>query len=734
MSERLKKIFPQFVSSILNSYSQVFFSDSRIFAVFLMAVSFFDLYAGIAGLLAVTVSNTSAYLIGFNRYNIKSGFYGFNSLLVGLGLGIFFQPGLEFYMVLVFAAALTLFITVSLEGFFGKYGLPYLSISFLLGIWMTSLATRQFSALDISERGIYMSNEIFTLGGYFFLGFYNRISNLSLHESVVIYFRSLGAIFFQYHLFAGFIVALGLLIYSRIAFLLSLIGFFGAYLFYRMVGGNFLELSHSYIGFNFILTSIAIGGFFIVPSRFSFLWVFLLIPLISITITSSIELLGLFQLSIYSLPFNLIVILFLYILKFRERYYNKPELVYYQQFSPEKNLYAHISNKIRFEGNRFLPVSLPFWGEWTVTQGHQGQYTHKNEWSEAWDFEIMDEAGKPFRGKGTKPSDYFCYNKPVIAPADGWIETIYDGVDDNEIGEVNLKQNWGNSVIIRHHDTLFSQLSHLKKESFKVKRGDYVKKGDIIAYSGNSGRSPAPHLHFQFQETLYIGSKTLRYPFGYYILNENNRFDLQSFSIPQEKQVVSNIKKNNSLTTAFRFVPGRVLKFRIKDNITGKEQAALWEIRADIYNNTYIYCEASKSFAYFKNDGFIHAFTHFTGPKNSLLYYFYMAAFKLTLGTYEGLVVEDVYPLNVFYNRMIMTIQDFAAPFYIFLRPGFRLEHVSGTGEFSEDIIIFKSYAFTGNPKDVKHKINFELKIESNKIKEIKVRGNRTDFDFYSET
>lgn len=721
------------MSSILNSYSQIFFSDNRIFALFLLVVSFFDLYAGIAGMLAVIISNTAAYLIGLNRFNIKSGFYGFNSLLVGLGLGIYYEPGPEFYMVLVFAAALTLFITVGLEGVIGKYGLPYLSISFLLGIWMTSLASRQFTALDISERGIYMANEIYAFGGILMVRAYNWISNLNLHESVVIYFRSLGAIFFQYHLFAGFIVAVGLVIYSRIAFLLSLIGFFGAYIFYQLVGGNFLELSHSYIGFNFILTSIAVGGFFIVPSRFSFLWVLLLIPLISITITSSMALLSLFQLSIYSLPFNLIVMMFLYVLKFRERYQNKPELVFYQQFSPEKNLYAHLSNKIRFKGNKFLAVSLPFWGEWLITQGHSGKITHQEEWSEAWDFEIADEDGQSFRGRGNKPSDYFCYNKPVIAPADGWIEMIYDGIDDNEIGDVNLEQNWGNSVIIRHHDTLFSQLSHLKKESFKVKKGDFIKKGDIIAYCGNSGRSPQPHLHFQFQETPYIGSKTLKFPFGYYMLKENGKYRLKTFSIPGENETISNIKKNNSLFTAFRFVPGRVLKFKVKDNITDKEKMIRWEIKADIYNNTYFHCEDSGSFAYFRNDGFIHTFTHYTGPRNSMLYYFFMGAFKMVLGTYEGLVIEDIYPLNVFYNKLTMTLQDFIAPFHIFLKPGFRLEHISGTGEFSDEGIVFRSHAFTKNSGITNQKLNFELVVESNKLKTIKVRGERISIDFISE-
>jgi hypothetical protein len=214
-----------------------------------------------------------------------------------------------------------------------------------------------------------------------------------MHPAVTLYFRSLGAIFFQYHLLAGILIALGLLIYSRIAFLLSVCGFATAWLFYYFIGANIQELSYSYIGFNFILTSIAIGGFFIISSKHSFLWVILLTPLTAVLITSGNAVISLYQLPVYSLPFNIIVLLFLYVLKFRERFFTKPEIVTVQYFSPEKNLYTHINARERFRHSRFFPISLPFWGEWTVTQAHDGDITHKKEWRHAWDFEIADDAG-----------------------------------------------------------------------------------------------------------------------------------------------------------------------------------------------------------------------------------------------------------------------------------------------------------------------------------------------------
>ena len=116
------------------------------------------------------------------------------------------------------------------------------------------------------------------------------------------------------------------------------------------------------------------------------------------------------------------------------------------------------------------------------------------------------------------------------------LSLVLDRVPDNVVGEVNLKENWGNTVIIKHDEHLYSSLSHLKEGSVKVKEGDSIKKGDVIGRCGNSGRSPYPHLHFQMQETPYIGSLTLEYPISYYIRHSNGGFRLKSFEFPGLKR------------------------------------------------------------------------------------------------------------------------------------------------------------------------------------------------------
>ena len=715
-----KTSLSSFLRGFLNSYSQVFFSDSKIFAIILILVSFLDFHAGLSGLIAVLVSNAAALGIGFNRRNIANGYYGFNSLLAGLGIGVMYQSGPAFYTILFFASLLTLFLTATMEGVIGKYGLPYLSVPFLLGIWLVTLAARQFASLQINESGIYQMNELYAWGGQSLVDVYNWFNSLPLPESLRLYFRSLGAIFFQYHLFGGILVAIGLIIYSRIAFLLSLTGFFSAWFYYHFIGANITELSYGYIGFNFILTAIAVGGYFIIPSRWSFLWVILLTPLISILLTSSYTVFALFQLSVFSLPFNLIVLIFLYALKFRERFLTTPELVSYQQHSPEKNLYSHNNYKIRFGKAFFLPLALPFSGRWKVTQGHQGTYTHTGEWRYAWDFEVTDEDDATFSGSGERPEDFYGYNKPVLAPVAGWVEEILDEYDDNQIGQMDLEHNWGNTLIIRHNDQLYSKLSHLKKGSFKVVTGERVSKGQHVANCGNSGRSPAPHLHFQLQPTPHIGSKTIEYPVSHFILHEKDRFSLRSYEVPVEGMQVSNIRHNSTLQKAFHFIPGQVLRYQVKcDNAEPAEVS--WEVQVDAYNNTCIWCQKSRSKAWFRNDGDLHYFTHFEGDRASLLYRFFLGAYKVLLGHYRNLVVTDNYPVHTFNKPLLIFLQDLVAPFFLFTRSNFRLHYLEMEDELMQTGFRLKSETTVSIGKRVTKRLETEWQIGTSGIESFRV-------------
>jgi murein DD-endopeptidase MepM/ murein hydrolase activator NlpD len=379
----------------------------------------------------------------------------------------------------------------------------------------------------------------------------------------------------------------------------------------------------------------------------------------------------------------MVVIIFLYMLRFRE--YRKKKLmpVTIQEYSPERNLYSQKNSLKRFRGDLYLPLSLPFMGEWTVTQGHSGEYTHQDAWKHAWDFEIRDEQGNTFSGKGSTLADFFCYNKPVLAAADGWVEETVDNVDDNLPYEVNLNQNWGNTIIIRHLDGLYTKTCHLKKGSLLVGKGAYVRKGDKIALCGNSGRSPRPHVHFQVQSTPFIGSPTLDYPFGRYIKRTSEGYELSAWEKPGKDELLSNIDRVTCLDKAFNFVPGQKVSFRVsQDNMT--DTLVTWQVEIDIYNYTYLHCLATGSKAYFRNEPDLHIFTWFQGDRNSLLYEFYLGAYKVVRGFYPGLQVIDEFPLFHMKNGVKRIMQDFIAPFHIFIRSGYTMIYEKMEDEISQ--------------------------------------------------
>jgi hypothetical protein len=294
---------------------------------------------------------------------------------------------------------------------------------------------------------------------------------------------------------------------------------------------------------------------------------------------------------------------------------------------------------------------------------------------------ITNPSGKQYSGSGDYPKDYYCYDKNVTAPAEGIVVEVIDGIEDNIIGEVNLLHNWGNSVVIKHTEYLYSQLSHLKKGTFKVKKGDYVQQGDALARCGNSGRSPYPHLHFQLQATPYVGSPTLDYPIDHFIKHFSNHFELLSYEKPALDDQVSKIKVHDLLKDAFNFIPGEKLVYQFN----GRTEK--WEVFTDYYNQTYLYCKQTHSVAYLYNDGYVHYFKSFSGDKRSALYLFFSALYQVPLGFYDKMRIEDLFPPDYVDQKLYKVVNDFLAPFYPALRSSYILEYQAIDNELMPDEI-----------------------------------------------
>ena len=106
----------------------------------------------------------------------------------------------------------------------------------------------------------------------------------------------------------------------------------------------------------------------------------------------------------------------------------------------------------------------PFTGEWPITQ-YFGET-------------ITDP-------KGHTGIDYGCpLGTPILASADG-------AVSYTQISNVG----YGNDVMLLHPDGNYTLYAHLGQ--ILVKRWQKVKQGDVIGYSGSTGNSTGPHLHFE---------------------------------------------------------------------------------------------------------------------------------------------------------------------------------------------------------------------------------------------
>ncbi len=708
---------------ILNSYSIIFFLNNKLFAVVLMIVSFFNFYAGLSGLYAVVFTIFLGNAMNLDKTTLKSGIYSFNGLLTGIGMGTFFDPGVVFFSLLTLATILSLFLSVSMGGWLYKYRLPHLSIPFVISFWFVMLPASNFENLGLTHRNIYWLNEMYAMGGNSLINLFQYIDNMPINKLVDIYLRSLSSIFFQSNLLAGFLIAIALLIGSRILFSLSIVGFLTAYLFAQFTGSEAASITYYNIGANYMMVAFAIGGFFLIPSKSSYLWTVFLIPLTSLVLLFFYKLLGFIQLPIFSLPFSFVVILFVYFLQLRSKA-NNLNLTPVQHYSPEVNLYSYKNNKDRWARFLYFPLHLPFWGEWTVTQGYNGEYTHLGEWGKALDFMMMDSEGKTYKNNGLKIDDYYCYNKPIVAPADGIVELVIDNIEDNAIGKINTIDNWGNSIIIKHAPYLYSQISHLKKSSAKVKVGDYVTTGDLLSFCGNSGRSPEPHLHFQLQTVPTLGSKTLEYPFSYYFTRKDDAIELTQFSKPLQGEKTFNITTNQIVKDAFDILPNSSLKFAYTKN-NAEEKIEQWDAYTDAYNYKYLYCAETESTAYYVNDGYMFYFTAFYGDKNSLLYFFYLSTFKVFLGMDEEHTITDMMPLNTLKpNIALVWLQDFVAPFFSFVKVKYEIKTGKPDNVLSAERIVLNSIIKIQNLKSDKEYSKSKIIISEKGIYEFNFQSN----------
>ena len=96
--------------------------------------------------------------------------------------------------------------------------------------------------------------------------------------------------------------------------------------------------------------------------------------------------------------------------------------------------------------------------------------------------------------------DYPVFGEKVNSPTSGLVVKVINNIEDNIPYAGNYPYNTGNTVVIQK-DNRYMLIGHLKMNSVKVRMGDKVNAGDMIAEAGNSGYSERPHIHMQLIES-----------------------------------------------------------------------------------------------------------------------------------------------------------------------------------------------------------------------------------------
>jgi murein DD-endopeptidase MepM/ murein hydrolase activator NlpD len=184
--------------------------------------------------------------------------------------------------------------------------------------------------------------------------------------------------------------------------------------------------------------------------------------------------------------------------------FDQKELKNVLSFSTSEMDTVQLYDYFEFEGLRYgksdlqsydslYNYGLPFLKgkQYKILQGQNTNFTHKGDFSRyAIDFKMN-------------------VGQTVCAMRDGVVVKTVSKY--NKGGSSQKYRDYANLVVLYHEDGLFSQYVHLKKNGVLVQVGDSVKKGQPIGYSGNTGMSTEPHLHFAVYKPTKTGLVSIPY-------------------------------------------------------------------------------------------------------------------------------------------------------------------------------------------------------------------------------
>lgn len=157
--------------------------------------------------------------------------------------------------------------------------------------------------------------------------------------------------------------------------------------------------------------------------------------------------------------------------------------------------------------------------------------------------------GVSFSGDSRDVRSYYSYDKPVLAVANGRVVAARDGLPNNIPGHgdsfhpavpMTLETVLGNTITLDLGGGQFAYYLHLQPGSVRVKVGDRVRRGQILARVGCSGDAREPHLHFEVTNSSKpISGEGVPYLIDRYRSKSvNGVLELRTHELPLDKSVV----------------------------------------------------------------------------------------------------------------------------------------------------------------------------------------------------
>ncbi|MGH2496695.1 MAG: urea transporter [Ktedonobacteraceae bacterium] len=256
--------FMQFIDINLRGAGQVMLQNNPltgllfIIGIFWGAIAAGSIAVGIGAVAALLISTLTAMALNADLASLRQGLYGFNGILVGIGVATFIQNTALMWVYLIIGAALSTIVMLAITNLMKNWGMPALTFPFVLTTWFLVLAVYQFTHLPSGSLG----PPAFPLNG----NPSGASTSLTAGFLLTGWITGVSQVFLINNVITGIIFVIALVISSWWVAILALVGTAVGLIIALLFGANAHSIGIGLYGFSAVLTAIALGSVFYSPS------------------------------------------------------------------------------------------------------------------------------------------------------------------------------------------------------------------------------------------------------------------------------------------------------------------------------------------------------------------------------------------------------------------------------------------------------------------------------------